>query len=68
MQKFTINGQKHIIANAVEALENNMMGMSVARSWNYRLVSENTIEFTLKEGEEIKPSDLFWFGYFTAID
>ncbi|AZA90936.1 Uncharacterised protein [Chryseobacterium nakagawai] len=68
MQKFTINGQKHIIVNVIDALENNMMGMSVARSWNYELISETTIEFTLKEGETVKPSDLFWFGYFTAID
>lgn len=68
MEKFTLNAQEHIIRNILESLENSIAGMGIARSWEYKCISERTIEFILKEGEEIKPSDLFWFGYYTPID
>jgi hypothetical protein len=42
--------------------------MEITRSWDYILINESTIEFSLKEGEVVKPADLVWFGYFTAVD
>lgn len=68
MEKFKINAQEHIIENFIECLENSIIGMGIARSWDYILIDESTIEFTLKEGEIVKPADLVWFGYITAVD
>lgn len=72
MEKFRINAQDYIIENMieqlVESLENSIIGKGIAKSWDYELIDKCTIEFTLKEGEEIKPADLVWFGYITAID
>lgn len=64
MKEFKINAQSHIIADIIQHLNNGMMGMAIARDWSYR-VKNNTIYFTLKEGCEVKPEDLFWFGYLT---
>ncbi len=68
MGKFRINAQEHIIKNFIECLENSMTGMGIARSWVYTLINESTLEFILKEDHELKPADLLWFGYFTAIE
>jgi len=64
MTKFKISAQSHIIADVIQHLNFGMTGMGIARSWNYEVI-KNTIYFTLKEGCEVNPEDLFWFGYLT---
>ncbi|MGG7468696.1 hypothetical protein [Chryseobacterium arthrosphaerae] len=68
MKKFRLNAQDHIIKDIIECLECSIIGQGIAISWDYTLISENTIEFTLKEGKEVVLKDIFWFGYITAID
>ncbi|PTT24195.1 hypothetical protein DBR28_18525 [Chryseobacterium sp. HMWF028] len=68
MEKFRISAQDHIIRNVVECLHCSVFGQGFKEDWNYKLINECTIEFTLKEGKQIKIADIFWFGYFTATD
>lgn len=64
MKTFRINAQGHIIDDIIEHLENGHAGMGIARDWDYTR-DNDTLIFTLKEGSEVKPADLFWFGYLT---
>jgi len=68
MEKFRISAQDHIIKNVIECLECSIFGQGLTESWHYELLNDCTIEFTLKEGKEVKISDIFWLGYFTATD
>lgn len=64
MKDFTLNAQSHIIADILEHLQNGMIGMAVARAYNYE-VKGDTIYFTHKGEIELSPADFFWFGYLT---
>ncbi|MCW3168928.1 hypothetical protein OMO38_10380 [Chryseobacterium sp. 09-1422] len=65
MTQFTISGQSHIIDDVLEHLKYGSAGFSICHNWNYEIISSEKIIFSLKEGKEVKPADLFWFGYFT---
>ena len=64
MDNFTLNAQDHIIEDILSHLKNGSMGQAVARKFNYNRVGNN-LYFTLKPGEEVNLSELFWFGYLT---
>lgn len=64
MKEFTISQQTDIIDAVMEHLENGMMGIAVAKDWDYQRKG-NTVSFKLKEGHEINLDVIFWFGYFT---
>ncbi len=71
MNSFKINAQTHIIDEICEALENCHMGIAILHDWTMErknFEKSSTLYFTLKEGKEIKPDVLFWFGYFSARD
>jgi len=63
MTTFTISGQSHIIDDVIIQLQNGSFGFVITQSWNYEVLDDEKIIFTLKAGAEIKPADLFWFGY-----
>lgn len=66
MTEFTLSQQKDIIDDIIDHLENGMMGLAIARDWNYQREG-NIINFKLKEGHTVNLETIFWFGYFTTI-
>jgi hypothetical protein len=72
MAEYRINSQNDTIEKVLLAFKELMIGEGIAARCNIETISaENSSTIVIKtkdEKKEIKPEDLFWFGYFIGRD
>lgn len=67
MKRIVIKQQNTIILNIIGALKTCSTGIGIRHLHNITIKrgpSDSQIEFTRKDGEDIKPVDFFMLGYF----
>ena len=65
MTEFKVFQQTSVIDDLMSHLKNGVMGMAMARDWDYERKG-NFVYFKLKPRHEMKLDVIFWLGYFTS--